>query len=108
MRNFGHGMEGALLEVSFHLMVDIFYTPLCGMWWTDPRKVLLVFPLPLAFPINRGRGAASTLILALTYTCHLMLSGSLSSSHEKSFCRAERLSVFRWELVLDGEALPDR
>jgi hypothetical protein len=51
--NFGHGMVGALLEVSFHLMVDMFYTPLCGMWWKDPRKVLLVFPLPLAPPINR-------------------------------------------------------
>ena len=26
----------------------------------------------------------------------------------KQFRRAERLSGFRWELVLDGEALPDR
>ena len=36
------------------------------------------------------------------------LSGFSLPPSEKSFRRAERLSVFRWELVLDGEALPDR
>ena len=62
--------------------------------------------LPLVYPINRGGEAAPKLILALIHM--LSFASSLSLSHEKSFHRAERLSEFRWELVLDGEALPDR
>ena len=64
-------------------------------------------PYPLGFPINRGGGAALHTHPLLSYTCHA-LSGSLYSLPRKEFRRAVRLSGFRQELVLDGEALPDR
>ena len=60
---------------------------------------------PLGFPINRGGEALSTLTQSLIqYAMHDLAS---FLPHTKEFRRAERLSGFRWELVLDGEALPD-
>ena len=63
-------------------------------------------PYPLGFPINRGGGAAlHTHPFSHTSAMHDLASLSLPV---KPFRRAERLSGFRQELVLDGEALPDR
>ena len=80
----------ALVEVSIH-----------GHFW-----VFGMASLPLGFPINRGGEVLSTLI-PFSHTCHARLALSLSLPR-KDFRRAERLSGFRWELVLDSEALPDR
>ena len=65
--------------------------------------------LPLGFPINRRCvGCHKMIPCSHIHMPFDVIWLSLSPSHEKSFRRAERLSVFRWELVLDGEALPDR
>ena len=104
------GVAGHMRAPSMEPLLFLGFTSM--PLWKDFIHVLFGFycktTLPLGFPINRRCVGCHKLILAFTYTCHLMLSGSLSPSHEKSFRRAERLSVFRWELVLDGEALPDR
>ena len=79
----------ALVKDTFHGHFGIFCMPI----------------LPLGFPINRGGEELSTLTQSLIqYAMHDLAS---FLPHTKEFRRAERLSEFRWELVLDGEALPD-
>ncbi len=61
------------------------------------------YPLVFLYKEERGLPTSSSL---LSYTCYALLALSLPPT-KRVFRRAERLSGFRQELALDGEALPD-